>query len=290
MTYPQPAEVREQHGQEIKRPKTSLFVKVCVGLIIILVLIGGGIYAYNEFFAGKFIIAPAEEPLPVDKPPPPDAATVPAPVIVAFGAAPDTVTVAQTVTLQWEVTGADVVSIDQGIGEVPVTGNRKLSPETSTVYRLTATNAGGSVTRTAAVTVFENVNAKDIVITEDDVKPKGFVHDMNSEPTEADTISTHYTQFTRGGHTLYNSVYIYSTVSAAVDSYSEIKFNNRTNVTDIVTLGDRGYYITLTGMDSYESEIYSIRFQKNNVYVTIGGISDLEELESYARIVELRIK
>jgi hypothetical protein len=141
-----------------------------------------------------------------------------------------------------------------------------------------------------AVTVIENVNAAHIVITEEDVKSNGFVHEINSEPTVADTISTHYTQFIRGNRTLSNSVSIHTTVSAAVERYSEIKFNNRGNVTDMVTLGHRGYYLTLAGMDAYESEIYSIRFQKNNVYVTIGGISDFEELESYARIVESRIQ
>ncbi len=44
------------------------------------------------------------------------------PVIVAFMAAPDTVTAGQSANLQWNVTGATTVSIDQGIGKVDVAG------------------------------------------------------------------------------------------------------------------------------------------------------------------------
>jgi hypothetical protein len=50
------------------------------------------------------------------------------------------------------VQNADSVSISS-IGTVEASGTRSVSPTATTVYTLTATNASGSVTRTATVTV-----------------------------------------------------------------------------------------------------------------------------------------
>jgi len=56
--------------------------------------------------------------------------------------------------LRWEVTGnVTSVSIDQTIGTVQNTGNRRVSPSDSTTYTLTATGPGGSTTASATVSV-----------------------------------------------------------------------------------------------------------------------------------------
>lgn len=57
------------------------------------------------------------------------------------------------VTITWQTTGADQVTIDQGIGSVSPSGSRTLTPETSTSYTLTATGPGGTTTAVADVTV-----------------------------------------------------------------------------------------------------------------------------------------
>ena len=44
------------------------------------------------------------------------------------------------------------------------------------------------------------------------------------------------------------------------------------------------------GIDQNYPTTYAIRFRKNNVFVNIGTLSDLKELEFFARIVEARIK
>jgi hypothetical protein len=54
-------------------------------------------------------------------------------------------------TLSWKVSNADVVQIDQGIGRVPTSGSRRISPKTTTTYTLTA--SCGSITTTQSVTV-----------------------------------------------------------------------------------------------------------------------------------------
>jgi hypothetical protein len=53
----------------------------------------------------------------------------------------------------WNVTGATSVSIDQGIGQVAVAGTRVVSPATSTVYTISATNSAGTITRSTVTTV-----------------------------------------------------------------------------------------------------------------------------------------
>src|SRR5205823_6453860 len=60
----------------------------------------------------------------------------------------------QSSTLRWEVTGnVTSVSIDQAIGTVQNTGNRRVFPTDSTTYTLTATGPGGSTTSSATVAV-----------------------------------------------------------------------------------------------------------------------------------------
>ena len=47
------------------------------------------------------------------------------------------------------------MTIDQGIGEVPASGSKELSPPRTTAYTVTATNAGVTVTRAAVLYVTE---------------------------------------------------------------------------------------------------------------------------------------
>ncbi len=80
------------------------------------------------------------------------------PVISSFSATPSTIGTGEQVTLSWNVTGADSVSIDNGIGDVNADGTTTLTLNTagSNNYTLTATNADGSVTSSVTVTVEDN--------------------------------------------------------------------------------------------------------------------------------------
>ncbi|MBZ5619847.1 MAG: OmpA family protein [Acidobacteriia bacterium] len=97
--------------------------------------------------------APPPPPPPqVEQPKPPPPAR--APVVAQFSAEPTTIQRGQSSTLRWEVTGDTTsVSIDQTIGTVQNTGQRRVFPSDSTTYTLTATGPGGSVTAPAIVTV-----------------------------------------------------------------------------------------------------------------------------------------
>lgn len=96
---------------------------------------------------------PPPPPAPVDRTPTPPPAR-PAPVVSQFTAEPTSIQRGQSATLRWEVTGdVSSVSIDQSIGTVQNTGNRRVTPSDSTTYTLTATGPGGSTTSSATVSV-----------------------------------------------------------------------------------------------------------------------------------------
>lgn len=74
------------------------------------------------------------------------------PVIAAFSASPADVLVGGTTTLTWSVSGASSVSISPGIGAVTGT-SATVTPAGPMTYTLTATNAAGTATSSAAVAV-----------------------------------------------------------------------------------------------------------------------------------------
>jgi hypothetical protein len=75
------------------------------------------------------------------------------PVINSFSASPSNISVGESSTLNWTVTGAATVSIDQGIGNVALTGPRVVAPLVTTTYTLTVSNSAGSTTATTQVMV-----------------------------------------------------------------------------------------------------------------------------------------
>jgi len=72
------------------------------------------------------------------------------PTIVSFTATPPAINAGQSSVLSWDVVGATLLSIDNGVGTVVGTSTT-VTPTATTTYRLSATNAGGTVT--ADVTV-----------------------------------------------------------------------------------------------------------------------------------------
>lgn len=92
---------------------------------------------------------PPPAPAPAPAPPPPAA-----PSISSFSAEPTSIQRGQASTLRWQVSGnVTSVSIDQAIGSVQNTGNRRVTPTDSTTYTLTATGPGGTSTAAATVSV-----------------------------------------------------------------------------------------------------------------------------------------
>jgi hypothetical protein len=75
------------------------------------------------------------------------------PVIESFNASPASISAGDTSSLSWTVSGATSVSIDQGIGNVALSGSRAVAPAATTVYTMTAFSSAGTVTATTEVIV-----------------------------------------------------------------------------------------------------------------------------------------
>jgi peptidoglycan-associated lipoprotein len=86
--------------------------------------------------------------MPAETAPPP---TAPAPT-AQITATPTTISAGDQVVLTWRTTDATSVSID-GIGDVPTSGVKSVTPATSTNYHLVARGEGGTADATARVTV-----------------------------------------------------------------------------------------------------------------------------------------
>jgi peptidoglycan-associated lipoprotein len=87
-------------------------------------------------------------PLPTETAPP---AAAPAPT-AQITATPAVISAGDQVVLSWRTADATTVSID-GIGSVPTSGVKTVTPATSTSYHLVATGDGGTTDATARVTV-----------------------------------------------------------------------------------------------------------------------------------------
>ena len=88
-------------------------------------------------------------PLPPETAPPPMAAPAPTAQLTAT---PTVVSAGAQVQLSWRTTDATSISID-GIGDVPSSGVKTVTPTESTTYHLLARGSGGSADASARVTV-----------------------------------------------------------------------------------------------------------------------------------------
>jgi OOP family OmpA-OmpF porin len=120
---------------------------------------------YIPFTAPKPAPAPVAVPEPVQEVAAPKAAPVvvaPAPVApaptVSLMAEPATLEKGKTSTLTWSSTNAAGCEIQPGIGPVPASGSRVITPAANTSYTLTCNGEGGkAVTSVAGVEVTEPV-------------------------------------------------------------------------------------------------------------------------------------
>ena len=110
---------------------------------VLLVLVG-----LFSFSCGRAATAPPPPPAEEAAPPPPP----PAPA-VTLSAAPASIEQGESTTLEWSARNANTVRIEPGIGGVPTSGTRSISPNSSVTYTATAMGPGGTSTDTVRVTV-----------------------------------------------------------------------------------------------------------------------------------------
>ncbi len=88
------------------------------------------------------------------------------PTISSFTASPTSISLGGISTLSWTTSGATTLNIAPGnLASTSASGTVNVSPETTTTYVLTATNAAGSVTASAMVTLTSTGGALKITTT-----------------------------------------------------------------------------------------------------------------------------
>jgi peptidoglycan-associated lipoprotein len=109
--------------------------------------------AFVVAFAFSVVIMGCHHNTPVAKDKGTTAPTIKAPAPTAsLKVTPETVDKGQPAELSWNTQNATTVSID-GIGTVSASGSKKITPESSTTYRLSAQGDGGDTEASARVTV-----------------------------------------------------------------------------------------------------------------------------------------
>jgi peptidoglycan-associated lipoprotein len=108
----------------------------------------------------------------VPQTPPPQ----PAAPTATIAASPETVTAGQPTTITWKADNANDITIS-GIGTVPASGSRQLTPAESTTYTLMAKGPGGSADANARVTVNAAPRPEPPAISEEELFRKN-VHDV----------------------------------------------------------------------------------------------------------------
>jgi hypothetical protein len=198
----------DQYHSEIRKQVKSSRTSLLITVLVIILAAGGVLYFLDNQPKGL-------KPGTPNNPTPVAPAVTEPPNIDKFEVNPIEIIATQAATLQWKVTNANTVKIDQEIGDVPISGTKSISPATGTTYKLTATNSAGSVNRTVTIKVIENTRAAQMALIEEDVKPYGYSATFNSEPTVAGSISTYSIKFVKGDSTLENTVVILSTIESA---------------------------------------------------------------------------
>jgi hypothetical protein len=93
------------------------------------------------FFSCSSSSTPTQPPTPV------------APTIAYFNSNPGTITLESASELSWSTSNATKVEIDQGVGEVSLSGTKSVKPDATVTYTLTAHNGSLQATKACVITV-----------------------------------------------------------------------------------------------------------------------------------------
>jgi hypothetical protein len=111
----------------------------------------------------------------------------PAPIVINIDVNPAVITSGDSAALIWDVSGADSLSIDQGIGYVTSKGNKIVSPTDTTTYTLTATGPAGTVSKSVVLSV--NVPISAVFTVEPSIIAVGQLATLHWDVTGATSVS-----------------------------------------------------------------------------------------------------
>ena len=125
--------------------------------------------------ASAFLLTACNKKVAKTTPPPPPALPPSAPT-ATLAATPDVIQQGQPTTLTWETQNAQEITI-RGLGTVPASGSRSITPISSTTYTLDAKGSGGTKEASARVTVNPVVAVQPPAESEQDMFGRN-VHDL----------------------------------------------------------------------------------------------------------------
>ncbi len=108
-----------------------------------------------SFLLAFLLVSSCGKPKTVTPPPPAVQAPVPKAPEIKLAIQPALIRSGESATLTWESRNADVVTIDGGIGNVPLQGSRTVTPKVSTLFTATAQGGGKTATAQAEIKVQE---------------------------------------------------------------------------------------------------------------------------------------
>lgn len=101
----------------------------------------------------------------------PPVTPAPATPTATLAANPAVVEQGQSIQLTWQTANANSITIE-GLGDLPASGSRTITPDSSTTYTLIATGPGGAQQATARVTVNPSSRARAISPSDEDLFAK----------------------------------------------------------------------------------------------------------------------
>jgi hypothetical protein len=107
--------------------------------------------------------------------------------IDSFTADPQSVAPGGSSTLSWSTSNATSARIDNGVGDVSLSGTRVVNPLGTTTYTLTAEGPGGPVTATVTVSVTQEVTINQFVASPASIAP-GATSNLLWSTTNADSV------------------------------------------------------------------------------------------------------
>jgi len=105
----------------------------------------------------------------------------PAPT-VTLQAEPSSVDKGHSVTLTWTSSHADSLDLEPGVGQVPATGSKTLTPTESATFTITAAGPGGRINATQYVTVNVPASPPTILLIDPSVSSSGQSIEASSSP------------------------------------------------------------------------------------------------------------
>lgn len=110
------------------------------------------------FLSGCTFVAPVQDsPFVTVSIPSPTSTSTPVvlelPKVISFIASPPNISPGQTVVLTWQTENATSITIQPGVGSVSISGNKEVTPASTTKYTLTASSENGTVNASQEVIV-----------------------------------------------------------------------------------------------------------------------------------------